>query len=83
VAGWELKVERQSPAQAGACAGFVLAGKQSGKFQTRQDSKLHPPRTSNPEGIESFSPVLADEIGLHRVIGMEKTTLKGLGQSHT
>jgi hypothetical protein len=36
----------------------------------------------NPKGIESFSPVLADEIGLRRVIGKRETTLKGLGQSH-
>jgi hypothetical protein len=34
----------------------------------------------NPEGIASFSPALADEIGLRRVMKQNGTTLKGLNQ---
>jgi hypothetical protein len=54
----------------------LVAGVGEKKFQRRRFNVA----VANPNGIESFSPALADEIGLRRVIGENRKTLKGLNQ---
>jgi len=46
----------------------LVAGVGKKKLQRRRFNVA----VANPNGIEAFSPALADEIGLHRVIGKQR-----------